>query len=179
MSLLSRVFFAFGAFFRAILSGTYAARIAGLGAPPLPAVTPPAAAAPAPVVLREASPDAALQLLALLQREGRFVDFLQEDLSSFSDAEIGAAARVVYEGCRKTLAEHVSLVPVMRDEEGSAVAVAQGFNAAEIRLTGNVQGEPPFRGTLRHRGWRASVVRLPKLAEKHDAHVIAPAEIEL
>ncbi len=134
---------------------------------------------PAPVVLKEATPDAALQLLALLQREGRFIDFLEEDVSSFSDADIGAAARVVHDGCKKAIDEHFSIEPVHEKDEGSSVKVEPGFDAHAIRLTGNVVGEAPYSGELTHRGWRCTEVRLPKMSEGHDPRVLAPAEVEL
>lgn len=134
---------------------------------------------PKTVVLREATPDAALQLLALLQREGRFVDFVEEDMSSFSDAEIGGAARVVHDGCKKALKEHFTIEPARTEAEGAKVTLEKGFDASRVRLTGKVAGEPPFTGTLAHRGWRVSEVRLPKMSEGHDATVVAPAEVEL
>ena len=121
----------------------------------------------------------AMQLLAILQREGRFVDFLQEDVSSFSDADIGAAARVVHEGCRKVLREHFMIEPVLRETEGSQITVSPGFDASAIRLTGNVVGSAPFNGVVGHRGWRATDVHLPKVADGHNIHVLAPAEVEL
>jgi len=130
-------------------------------------------------VLREAGPEAALQLLALLQREGRFVDFVQEDMSSFSDAEIGGAARVVHDGCKKALAEHLPVEAVRAESEGTTLTLEKGFDAGKVRLTGNVSGEPPYRGTLAHRGWRVTEVKLPKMAEGHDPKIIAPAEVEL
>jgi hypothetical protein len=132
-----------------------------------------------PVVLREAGPDAALQLLALMQREGRFVDFLEEDVASFSDAQIGAAARVVHEGVKRALAEHFPMEPVRSEEEGAKITLAKGFDAGRVRLTGKVVGEAPYTGTLAHRGWRVTEVKLPKMAQGHDATVIAPAEVEL
>jgi hypothetical protein len=131
------------------------------------------------VILREAGPEAALQLLALLQREGRFVDFLEEDVSGFADAQIGAAARVVHEGCRKAIREHFPLEPVRAEEEGSKVRIEKGFDAHAVRLTGNVTGEAPFTGTLAHRGWRVKEVKLPRMTEGHDATVVAPAEVEV
>lgn len=149
---------------------------------PAPAVSAPAAApvAPAPPATpKEADPTAALQLLSLLQREARLVDFVQEDIAAYSDADIGAAARVVHEGCRKVLREHVSLAPVRAESEGSRLTLPAGFDAAAVRLTGNVVGQAPFTGTLAHRGWRATEVRLPQLAEGHDAHIVAQAEVEL
>jgi len=130
------------------------------------------------VILREAGPEAALQLLALLQREGRFVDFL-EDVSGFADAQIGAAARVVHDGCRKAIREHFPLEPVRAEEEGSKVRIEKGFDAHAVRLTGNVTGEAPFTGTLAHRGWRVKEVKLPRMTEGHDATVVAPAEVEV
>jgi hypothetical protein len=123
--------------------------------------------------------DGALALLALLQREGRLVDFLREPLDGFSDADIGAAARDVHRGCRKVLDQHLSLEPVMPGEEEAKVAVPKGFDPAEIRLIGEAKGEPPFRGTLRHHGWRVVDARLPILADGVDRRVIAPAEVEL
>lgn len=149
---------------------------------PAPAVSAPAAAPVAPVAPatpKEADTTAALQLLSLLQREARLVDFVQEDIAAYSDAEIGAAARVVHEGCRKVLREHVTLAPVRAESEGSRLTLAAGFDAAAVRLTGNVVGQAPFTGTLAHRGWRATEVRLPQLAEGHDARIVAQAEVEL
>ncbi len=149
---------------------------------PAPAVSAPAAAPVAPVAPatpKEADTTAALQLLSLLQREARLVDFVQEDIAAYSDAEIGAAARVVHEGCRKVLREHVTLAPVRAESEGSRLTLPAGFDAAAVRLTGNVVGQAPFTGTLAHRGWRATEVRLPQLAEGHDARIVAQAEVEL
>jgi hypothetical protein len=123
--------------------------------------------------------DGALALLALLQREGRLVDFLREPLDGFSDADIGAAARDVHRGCRKVLDQHLSLEPVMPGAEEAKVAVPKGFDPAEVRLIGEAKGEPPFRGTLRHHGWRVVDARLPALADGVDRTVIAPAEVEL
>ncbi len=129
--------------------------------------------------LKTANPDAALQLLTLLQQEARFIDFAQEDLLDYSDADIGAAARVVHEGSKKVLKDYFMLA-VMRDEqEESRITLPEGFDATTVRLTGNVIGQAPFTGTLVHRGWKVTEVKLPKLAEGHDAHIIAPAEVEL
>ena len=75
-------------------------------------------AAPKPVEsLKEASPDAALQVLNLLQSEARLVDFFSEDLAGFSDADIGATARVVHEGGRKVLSEYFELTPLRSEDE--------------------------------------------------------------
>ena len=126
-----------------------------------------------------ATDTAALQLLGLLQREARFVDFIQEDVAPYSDAEIGAAARVVHGGCRKLLAEHFTLAPVRAEAEGSRVTLAAGFDAAAVRLTGNVVGQAPFTGTLSHRGWQVTQVRLPQLTDARAAAIIAQAEVEL
>lgn len=137
------------------------------------------APAPEPVVLKEATPDAALQLLSLLQKEARFIDFIKEDVSAFSDAEIGAAARVVHQGCSKAVNEHFTLAPVSNDPEGNRVTLNKGFDAASFRLTGNIVGEAPFTGTLVHKGWQVTDLRLPKLTEGHNAKIVAPAEVEL
>ena len=175
-------FFArFGLALRVLFSAELGASVRQLmqGEPALPAPEPEPEPEPAPPPVVEATPDAALQLLGLLQREGRFIDFLEEDVAAFSDAEIGAAARVVHEGCKKALGEHFDVAPVRSEEEGSSVELPKGFDATEVRVTGNVVGDPPFTGTLQHRGWRIAEVRLPKIAAGHDLHVVAPAEVEL
>ena len=176
-SYFKRIPIAFGAFFSILSDPGYAARVLGLRLAPAPAPAPVATPAPAP--LKDATPDAALQLLALLQRDARLIDFVQEDLSGYSDAEIGGPARLVHEGCAKVLREHFTLAPVRPEAEGSPITLNPGFDARAIRLTGNVVGQAPFQGALSHRGWRATEVKLPKLAEGHDAAVLAQAEVEL
>lgn len=137
------------------------------------------ASAPEPVVLKESTPDAALQLLSLLQKEARFIDFIQEDVTSFSDADVGAAARVVHDGCVKAIKEHFTFEPVRQEGENSSLTVPKGFDAKEIRLTGNIVGEAPFTGTLIHKGWKVTDIRLPKITEGHNVKIIAAAEVEL
>jgi hypothetical protein len=144
----------------------------------------PAAAKPAPLPqpaanLSEAPPDSALVLLGLLQQQGRFVDFLQEDITSYSDQEIGAAARVVHQGCHKVLKDYVAIAPVRTEAEGSRVTLERGFDPSAVRPVGNVVGEPPFTGALVHRGWRADELRLPKVTNSRDVNILAPAEVEL
>ena len=208
-SLSRRISLAFGSFFGILSRPDFAANVERLrsgGVPETPTALPPSSApasAPAaepavvmtapvavapvaapqppaiPATPKTADTTAALQLLSLLQREARLVDFVQEDIATYSDAEIGAAARVVHEGCRKVLREHVSLTPVRAENEGSRLTLPAGFDASALRLTGNVVGQAPFTGTLTHRGWRATEVRLPQLAEGHDAQIVAQAEVEL
>ncbi|GAB7540831.1 DUF2760 domain-containing protein [Cupriavidus sp. 8B] len=191
MSFLGRISLAVGTFFNILGDRELAAGVQRLrdGTAPVaaPAAAPVAApvaapapqAAPAPRTLKEASPEAALQLLGLLQRDARFIDFVEEDIAGYSDTEIGAAARLVHDGCRAVLREHFTIRPVREEAEGSRVTVPDGFDATAIRLTGNVVGSAPFNGNISHRGWRVAEVRLPRLAERHDATVIAPAEVEL
>lgn len=185
-SFFARFFMAFAVFFRVLFDAAFAGKLTRLELPPLAEKSEPApkvAAAALPdkpsVKLREAPTDAALQLLGLLQREGRFIDFLQEDVSGYKDADIGAAARVVHDQCKKALEAHVSLERIRAEAEGSKVTVPKGFSAQEVRLVGSVVGEAPFTGTLSHGGWRVSRVELPKLSEGHDVRVVAPAEVEL
>ncbi|CAE6787852.1 MULTISPECIES: DUF2760 domain-containing protein [Paraburkholderia] len=189
-SFLGRISLAVSTFFSILGDGEFAAGVLRLrnsgaaAASAAPAPTPAPAAAPAPApqpapTLKEASPDAALQLLGLLQRDARFIDFVEEDIKAYSDADIGAAARLVHDGCRTTLREHFTIRPVRDEAEGSRVTLAEGFDATSIRLTGNVVGKAPFNGSISHRGWRVDEVRLPKLTDSHNAKVIAPAEVEL
>ncbi len=121
----------------------------------------------------------AVQLLSLLQREGRLLDFLQEDIDSYPDAQIGAAVRDIHRGCRKALAEHLPIEPVLRDAENATVRVDPGFDPSRIRLVGNVMGEPPYTGTLRHHGWRTARITLPAVTGTHDPTVVTPAEVEI
>ncbi len=180
-SFFARLVLAFAAFFRVLFDPSYAGRVARLASgEPIP--EPPSAQpvpAPQPPKLREVPTDGALQLLGLLQREGRLIDFLQEDVSSYADAEIGAAARVVHASTRKALLAHVALERIRKEPEGARVSVPAGFSAHEIRLIGNVVGEPPFSGALAHAGWRAVRIELPKLSPGFDVRVLAPAEVEL
>jgi hypothetical protein len=165
---------------RLLVDARFASDAADLAAGVLPAAAaPPPVAVKPPPVLRESSPDAALQMLGLLQGEGRFVDFLLEDVSSFSDAEIGGAARVVHEGCLKALKQHITIEPIRDEPEGTRITLPEGFDASAMRLTGNVVGQPPFSGNLAHRGWRATDIKLPKIAQNHDVKILAPAEVEL
>jgi hypothetical protein len=153
----------------AALAGRVAAALAALAekkseAPPAPAEPPHASA---------------LVLLASLQREGRLVDFLQQEVSGFSDAEVGAAARVIHSGCRQALKPYLTFEAILPHPEGDRVTVAPGFDPQRIRLTGNVAGQPPFQGALKHHGWLVSQVKLPAPSKTLDLRVIAPAEVEL
>lgn len=134
---------------------------------------------PDPMAMAAAREAGALAVLALLQREGRLVDFLQQDVASFGDDEIGAAARVVHAGCKKALAEHATITQVFTEAEGARVEIAEGYEPASVKLVGDVKGAPPFSGTLRHRGWRATRVALPEPVAGYDVRVLAPAEVEL
>ena len=177
----TRLWFAWVCFFKVLFDGRFAAAAfasaKALPAPPEAEPTPEPKPEPKPPA--KASSDAALQLLGLLQREGRLVDFLEEDIASASDSDIGVAARVVHAGCRKALRDHVKLASVRSEDEGVSVTLPEGFSPAEVKLTGNVQGKGPFTGKLRHRGWRVSEISLPTPVEGHDARVIAQAEVEL
>jgi hypothetical protein len=120
-----------------------------------------------------------VRVLALLQREGRLLDFLLEDIKDYPDPQVGAAVRDIHRQCQAALKEHIVLEPVMRQEEGSPVEVPAGFDPSAIRLTGNVTGQPPFKGTLRHHGWRVKEMKLPSPPEGQDELVLMPAEVEL
>jgi hypothetical protein len=123
--------------------------------------------------------DAAVQLLSLFQREGRLVDFLREDIQPYDDSQIGAAVREIHKACRQVLTEHLTLEPVLNGQEGDEVTVPKGFDPSAIRLTGNVSGEPPFHGSLRHAGWRTTQVKLPAQPAGQDPKIVAPAEVEI
>jgi hypothetical protein len=143
---------------------------------------PPPAGAPAPPTAAPSveRPDVgALQLLALFQREGRLVDFLNEGIDGYDDASIGAAVRDIHRGCRKVLDEHLGVRPVVDGAEDESITVDAGFDPGRIRLVGNVAGTPPFKGVLRHHGWMVVDLRMPALSSGVDPKVVAPAEVEL
>jgi hypothetical protein len=144
----------------------------------------PQAEAPRPVVQPPADNQAdaeVVNFLATLQQRGRLLDFLMDDITAYSDAQVGAAARVVHDGCRSALKEHLSIRPVREEKEGSIVEVPADHAADEYRLVGRIAGEAPFTGTLVHRGWKVEEVRLPRLLRRDDDRMptIAPAEVEL
>ncbi len=158
---------AFKAFFRCLKKGPTTDKIEELLAaekqPMLPAPAAPAVSSSA-------------QILAAFQKEGRFIDFLQEDLTSFGDAQVGSVARNVQKGCRQVLQQYLTLVPVLEQKEGEKVTVEEGFDPHRISLVGKVEGEPPFSGVLRHHGWRLEKDSLPPLGS---AEILLPAEVEL
>ena len=145
----------------------------------------PAAVAPSVSPLKEVerpaseSYDRAVQMLALLQRDGRLIDFLAENISAYPDTQLGAAVRTIHETCRQALDRYVKLEPILDSEEDQPVTVQAGFDPAAIKLIGNVVGEPPVRGMLRHKGWRVKEVNLPPLPQATGRMVIAAAEVEL
>jgi hypothetical protein len=177
---LNRILLAFRAFFNILFSSELsppvltALNLTRRGAAPAAA---PKAAAPAPAPTIRTS-DGALQILAIMQRDARLVDFLMEDIASYSDDQIGAAVRELHDQCRDSIARYVTLNPVIDGVEGT-YAKTPSADPSLVKFVGNVPAQPPAGGTLRHKGWRASKVDLPALPAKQDASVIAPAEIEI
>ena len=118
-----------------------------------------------------------LHLMSVLQTEGRLLDFLNEDLDQYEDGQIGAAARGVHDRCKQVLAKYVMLQPLSRQEEGDQVTVSGGFDPGAYRLSGNITGDPPFKGKLVHKGWRADRLNIPEFAFSGDPQIIAPMEV--
>ena len=186
MSIWSRLGLSWACGVQILCDGRFAARVLALrsrvggefDANSLPAPEPPTPPVAAPVVNRLPSQaQGALQLLALLQREGRFVDFVEQEVAAFSDADIGAAARVVHEGCRRALHAHARVVSVRSETEGATLTLERA--SADVKLVGNVAGSAPFRGVLRHRGWRVEELSLPTVVGEQDPKLVAAAELEL
>lgn len=199
----TRLKFAFRAFFSILFHGRIAddviarlrqpAATPEAASPSAPSLTSAAAAteaappgaAPAPVPAPSAPPPAvdeggarAAQMLALLQRDGRLVDFLMEDISPYADAQIGAAVRDVHAGCRQVLQRYLTLEPVLAQEEGTTVNIDPPIDPARIKIVGGDAGSGVVAGALRHRGWLARDVRLPQLPS--GGHfVVAPAEVDV
>lgn len=118
-------------------------------------------------------------LLSMLQREGRLLDFLSENLDAYEDAQIGAAVRGIHENCNKVICKYLSLCPVLDQEEGQPLTLRKGFDTAAVKLVGNVAGEPPFAGIIRHKGWKTTKIEMPTLSASQDPSLIAPAEVEV
>jgi hypothetical protein len=175
MPFLGRLRVALACFGRAFGGASFCRRVAPLLKEGAPVQVQPKAVEPPP----ERVHASCLFVLSMLQREGRLIDFLQEDAASFSDEDIGAAARVVHAGCRKALSQCLEIGPVLAEAEGARVTVPVNFDAQRIRLVGNVAGQPPFKGALKHHGWVATAVRLPAVSDALDPRVLAPAEVEL
>lgn len=147
-----------------------------------PVQTTPVAAPAAPKPAEPAlSPEVgALQILSILQRKGRLIDFLQEDLTLYEDAQIGAAVRSIHAGCKQALVDHVKLEPIFKEGEGTEVTIPAGFDSRQVRLTGNVAGNPPFKGEVRHRGWRITQIDLPvQMHQPGKEMILAAAEVEV
>ncbi len=120
-----------------------------------------------------------LHTLSIFQRDGRLLDFFQEDLSLYGDEQIGAAVRSIQEDCKKTVAKYISPKAVLDKDEGEEITIEDGFDIDSIKLTGNVAGNPPFMGIVRHSGWKAGKLDIPKLSDVKDATIIVPAEVEI
>jgi hypothetical protein len=167
--------YAFRAFFSLIFNGRIADDI-------LDAFRPPAAPPPVRVAAPPSAPvettDRAAQMLALLQRDGRLIDFLMEDLGTYSNEQVGAAVRDVHRGCRQALDKYAVLAPVLDAAEGSGVTIDAGTDPARVKVVGNAAGSPPFRGVLQHRGWEATRLELPPLPATGRS-IVAPAEVEV
>jgi hypothetical protein len=191
---MKRLSIAFRCFFVLLFTGKISEKIfAELGGRVKPATSPegtreaafattqPPASAPLPADaprLRDGT-ERAIQLLALLQRDGRLVDFFTEDITSYDDAQVGAAVRDMHESCRATLRQYLTIEPVVSGEEGQPVTIESGFEPGTIKLIGNVTGRLPARGVLRHHGWQARETRLPDLPPGAARAVIAQAEVEI
>ncbi|MGN0880477.1 MAG: DUF2760 domain-containing protein [Oligosphaeraceae bacterium] len=163
------------AFFAILCSADKAHAWQQLQTTPAPA-EPPTSAAPAPA--EPPAQNAAVHLLAILQREARLVDFLQEDVSAADDEQLGAAVRKIHDDAQATLQRYFTLRPVLDQDENTTVTIPADFDNRRIRLTGKAGGQPPFTATLIHRGWRAETVNLPTTSAAVDPTIIAPAEVE-
>lgn len=155
-------------------------------APAAPAVQAAAATAPAEPAKSRVQPPPqtgeALILLSLLQEKGRFLDYLMEDVSTFSDAQVAAASRVVHQGCAAVIRECLALAPAHGGKEGERITIDAAADPQDYRLIGKVAGTPPFSGVVIHRGWKTSKLALPRHMRPIDPNgqnVITPVEVEV
>jgi hypothetical protein len=172
---LHRILLAFRCFFNILFGGALSdTAITELGLSRR-VQTPVATPAPAPAFKIS---DGALQILSILQRDSRLIDFIMEDISAYSDDQVGAAVRGLHDQSRDALARYVTLAPVIDSVEGTYAKTPAGEKAA-VKFIGNVPAGTPPGGVLRHKGWRVTKVDLPAMPAKQDATIIAPAEIEI
>jgi hypothetical protein len=120
-----------------------------------------------------------LHMLSILQREGRLLDFFNEDLNDYDDEQIGMAVRSIQEDCKKAVHKYIALKPVYDRKEGDMIEINADFDPDSVKLIGNVSGEPPFKGVLKHRGWKAGKKEIPKLSTIKNSAIITPAEVEI
>jgi hypothetical protein len=157
---LNRFLMALRVFWLTLTDGAFAARVEAL--------------------LTQPQADADLRVLALLQRDGRLVDFLKEPIDAYPDSQIGASVREIHRGCRKALEEYLTIEPVVGTEEGAPVSLESEFDPAAIRLTGDVPNAPPFRGVLKHHGWCVKAVHLPPMPVNREGKpILAQAEVKI
>jgi hypothetical protein len=172
---LERLILAFRSFFAILFKGAIPDDVAAaLGFTRRAASRP--APAPAPAVANAS--DGALQILSILQRDSRLIDFLMEDIAPYSDDQVGAAVRSLHDQCRDALNRYVQLAPVIDGVEGTFTRLAS-IDPVTVKLLGNVPPQPPPGGVLRHKGWRCTKVDLPAIHGKQDAKILAPAEVEI
>ena len=177
-----RLFLAFRVFFAVLFSRQAAQRVAPAlkgeaGSPAKIEAPKPQKPAPKP---QKPIRSEAITLLAALQREARFLDFIKEPLDGYADAQVGAAARDVHRDCGTVIQRMFAVQALMSEEEESEVEVPAGFDSGKFHLTGNVTGEPPFKGRLMHPGWQATKCDVPQWSGSDQAaRIIAPAEVEL
>lgn len=123
----------------------------------------------------------AIGLLSALQEQGRLIDFLMDDIAGYEDAQVGAAARIVHSGCRGVLDQNFSVIPACESAEGTTISVPASHRGDEYRLSGSLNGQAPFSGSVVHRGWKASAVNLPRIVPPEGGVLpnIAPTEVEV
>ncbi len=177
---MNRISAAFKSFFVLLFTGELpddVARAFGYSKAPAPKAAAPPAKPAAPPKAEAGPSDGALQILAILQRDSRLVDFLMEDIAAYSDDQVGAAVRDVQSQAREALQRYLQLAPVIDSVEGVYVKT-DSVSKGAYKLVGNVpaNGKAPG-GLLRHKGWKADKVDLPAAAPA--AGLLAPAEIEV
>jgi hypothetical protein len=148
--------------------------------PPHP--EPPDPEPPKPTRVEPSPTGEALILLSLLQEKGRFLDYLMEDITAFSDAQVAAASRVVHQGCAAVIKECLALSPAHAVKEGERITIEESADPNQYRLLGKVHGEPPYSGVVVHRGWKTTKIALPRFTRPVDPagqNIITPVEVEV
>jgi hypothetical protein len=136
---------------------------------------------PSPKALAPSSAPSAdhLRFLSHLQQSSRLLDFFKEDISEFDDEQVGAAVRAIHRDCGKALEELIALRPLLDKEEGETIAITEGYDPQVYKLIGNLKGTPPYKGVIKHRGWKAHRLSLPKSLSEQKKEVVCPAEVEI
>lgn len=139
----------------------------------------------ATTITTEQSCDAAVvQFIARLQEKGRFLDFIMDDIAAYDNESVGAAARIVHQGCCDVMHDSFTIETIFPGEEMEEITLADNYDSHLFRLVGNVPENAPYEGHVLHRGWKTTRVNLAQVVNTEEhietaRSIMAPADVEI